>query len=372
MPRRRQDRDGIYERPNSPYYWASYVDVGGERVRRSTGIQKSTEGRKEAEALIVKWRLEVHRQKQWDEQPEHSFDELMLAYLQGPSTEKRAAERDRYSAKRLYAFFSGRTLLSLTASDMRAYINKRKVDGVQVGTINREIGLLSAALNWARRELDWDIANPAQGRRLREPVGRVRWITREEAQKLLETAAGITRAPHLVDFIRLGLHTGMRSGEMLGLAWRRVDLQAGLIYLEAGDQKNGKLGSVPLNREAREAILAREGFRSTHCPLSPWVFCNAQGERIAAIKRSFTSACAQAGISDFHPHDLRHTCAAWLVQAGVPIIEVRELLRHSTVTMTERYAHLAPHNVRQAVSALETSESHSGHTGPERRLRLVR
>ena len=72
-------------------------------------------------------------------------------------------------------------------------------------------------------------------------------------------------------------------------------------------------------------------------------------------------ACRKAGIEDFHIHDLRHTCAAWLVTAGVPLTEVRDLLGHSTITMTERYAHLAPENVRASVKLLESDRSRSGH-----------
>jgi len=60
-----------------------------------------------------------------------------------------------------------------------------------------------------------------------------------------------------------------------------------------------------------------------------------------------------AGIADFRIHDLRHTCAAWLVQAGVPLSEIRDLLGHSTISMTEKYAHLAPENIRSAVSVLD-------------------
>ena len=61
-------------------------------------------------------------------------------------------------------------------------------------------------------------------------------------------------------------------------------------------------------------------------------------------------------------HDLRHTCAAWLVSAGVPLSAVRDLLGHTTVRMTERYAHLAPENVRAAVDSLVASASHYGHS----------
>ena len=111
------------------------------------------------------------------------------------------------------------------------------------------------------------------------------------------------------------------------------------------------------------AIQARAEFRELHCPSSPWVFCDRNGNRIGSVKKSFASACRKAGVEDFHQHDLRHTCGAWLVQAGVPLIEVRELLRHSTVRMTERYAHLAPHNARAAVAALDSDSSRSGHVG---------
>ena len=79
-----------------------------------------------------------------------------------------------------------------------------------------------------------------------------------------------------------------------------------------------------------------------------------------------------AGIEDFRMHDLRHTCAAWLVTSGVPFSEVKELLGHSTVTMTERYAHLAPFKVQEAVSRLENIESRFAHgTQEENRRKTV-
>ena len=84
-------------------------------------------------------------------------------------------------------------------------------------------------------------------------------------------------------------------------------------------------------------------------------------ERIRDVKRSFGTACRRARIEDFRFHDLRHTCAAWLVSAGVPLTEVRDLLGHSSVKVTERYAHLAPENVRAAVAVLDAGESRSGH-----------
>jgi integrase len=288
----------------------------------------------------------------------------MLHYLDGPSARKRDQERDRYSAKQLYPVFSGRELNTLGAADVSAYIQQRLREGVQPATINREIGLLSTALNWARTELEWEIPNPAQGRRLKEPEGRLRWISRQEADTLLGAAKS---TPHLLDFIQLGLHTGMRKGEMLELAWDRVDLAQGLIYLGSEHQKNGRHGSVPLNAVALDALQSRQRFGAKYCPGSPWVFCRRNGDRIENIKKSFATACRKAGLEDFHPHDLRHTCAAWLVQAGVSIREVAELLRHSNIQVTMRYAHLAPDNVRSAVKKLEGRESRFSHgVMPER------
>ena len=141
--------------------------------------------------------------------------------------------------------------------------------------------------------------------------------------------------------------------EILGLEWSRVDLGTNLIFLEAVHTKTSKRRSVPLNQGARSVLLNRANFRAEHCPASPWVFAHKDGSRIKDVKRSFKTACDRAGIDDFRIHDLRHTCAAWLVSDNVPLTAVRDLLGHTTVKMTERYAHLAPENVRTAVGVLD-------------------
>jgi len=191
----------------------------------------------------------------------------------------------------------------------------------------------------------------------------MRWLTRAQAEGLVRAAATELRASHLPDFIRLALHTGMRKGELLGLEWRRVDLQTAVVHLEPRNTKTGRRRSVPLNKVAGEAILNRMRFRAQHTPASPWVFAQHNGKRIQDVKRTFTNACQRAGIMDFRIHDLRHTCAAWLVSACVSLAEVRDLPGHTTVKMTERYAHLAPENVRVAVSILEGNVSRSRHVG---------
>lgn len=289
---------------------------------------------------------------------------MMLLYIkQGPGQDKRSPERDTYSCKRLYPWFSGMKLTEIGAAEISGYIATRRTAGAAPATINREIGLLSAALNYAKRQLGWTVAeNPVIGRRLKTPQGRTRWLSYEQAQMLLDTVKANKRTLHLYDFIRLALNTGMRSGEMLELEWKRVDLQRQTIRLDTTHTKTAKARIIPVNEEARAALISRASFRAQNCPNSPWVFCNTQGVRIASIKKGFRLACERAGIEDFTPHDLRHTCGSWMVNAGVPLPEIRDLLGHSTVQMTERYAHLATENVTAAVQRINRGSSHSRHS----------
>jgi integrase len=174
---------------------------------------------------------------------------------------------------------------------------------------------------------------------------------------LIREAEKDWKSLHLADFIRLALNTGCRKNEMLKLSWDRVDLKANVLRLEGIHTKSGKRRAVPLNEEARRALLNRARFRAEHCPDSLWVFAHKSGERIQFMQNGFQAACGRAGIKDFRVHDMRHTCASWLVQGGVPLLEVSKLLGHSTTEMTERYAHLAPENLKAAVGVLDRLRS---------------
>jgi len=127
--------------------------------------------------------------------------------------------------------------------------------------------------------------------------------------------------------------------------------------LEASHTKTKKARTIPLNQAARRALLDQRDEQSKVGLQTPYVFAHIdarwRGQRIANLKNSFASACKRAGLKGVTPHTLRHTCASWLVMAGRPILEVRDILGHSTIKMTERYAHLAPENLVDAVSSIE-------------------
>ncbi len=341
---------GLTKRHDSSFYWASYTGPDGKRVRRSTG----TGNRKEAEAILARWKDEAFQAQKWGVQPQRTFEEVIVLYLKETEKEKRPGGHQRalYAVQALRPFFAGRSMNRLGAADVNAYIQMRYKAGRAAATINRELGVLSSAINHACRHWEWDLPNPVAGRKPKNPEGRVRWLRPEEARDLIRAAEANGQAPHLPDFIRLAVNTGCRKQELLGLEWSRVDLQRKLFVLESLNTKTNRRRAVPLNGAAWEALMGRMRFRAERCPASPWVFAHENGHRIQDVKKSFRSACNLAGVTDFRIHDLRHTCAAWLVTNGVPLAEVRDLLGHTTIRMTEKYAHLAPENVRAAVETL--------------------
>jgi integrase len=287
---------------------------------------------------------------------EWSFDDLLLAYLREVTPSKKAPERDKYSAKNLYRHLTGRRLSDIGASVAREYIASRVTAGASPGTINKEISLASAAWTWGQRELELSIVNPWRSRRQREPHGRKRFLTHEEAERLLSAArAAPGRAgAYLPEWITVCLFTGLRPGEALALSWAQVDLGKGLIQFAPDQQKGARHSLVPINARARAALIARARFRAEHCPDSPWVFCRRDGSRIASVKKGFADCVRRAGLEGLHPHDLRRTCGSWLIQAGEDIARVSAILRHSSVDVTAGvYAHLRPSDLQQSAAALD-------------------
>lgn len=319
--------------------------------------------------LEGKWKSELYKKEVWAETPETTFEEVILHYLNTrPNTQSENAKAfNLYRAKTLRVYYGGLLMNKLSAREVLSHRNKRMKE-VKNSTVNRELKMLSAAITAYNLDYETQLPNPIKGRILKEPEGRTRWITKAESVALIEAARKNDQAQHLPDLIILALNTGMRKQEMLGLEWRRVDFQNNLIHLEAQHTKAARRRTIPINNNAKSAILSRMNYRAKNCPASPWVFAHEDGGRILDVRRSFKTACRGCGIEDFRFHDMRHTCAAWLVSSGRDLQEVRDLLGHASITMTERYAHLAPENVRAAVAVLDdvilrksASQSRFGH-----------
>ncbi|MBT4405509.1 MAG: site-specific integrase [Acidiferrobacteraceae bacterium] len=346
-------RNGIYQ--------VTFQSSGGCQTRRSL----KTRDKGIAKQRAAKLELDIHEATLFGKEPARSFKKLMVAYLEA-KTRNRGFARLQYAAKPLLNYFGDSDLSKIKESHVEKYIAWRS-KSVSDGTVLREVGMLSAAFNHAIRKHHWRIENPCKGAdKPKEPKGRVRFITRAEAQRLIHDARwplnpsgkALTdqhRSPALADFIELALNTGCRKSELLALKWDHVDFATRLLYL--AQTKGGEWQTVPITEEARQLLVKRMRLRDQVCPDSPYVFfheivkAGAEiGDIVGGLKKSFASACIQAGIKDFRIHDLRHTFASWLVMDGVPLYEVSKMLRHSSIKMTERYAHLAPDHLHQVVA----------------------
>ncbi len=143
----------------------------------------------------------------------------------------------------------------------------------------------------------------------------------------------------------VALHTGMRKSEILNLKWEQVDLRHGFILLD--DTKNNSRREIPIDNTLREMFN-----KMPHSVESLYVFTDKNGNPFKEVKHSFTTALKKAGITDFRLHDCQHTASSVMVMAGIDLVTIKELLGHKSLTMTLRYAHLAPGHKRKAVNTL--------------------
>jgi integrase len=193
--------------------------------------------------------------------------------------------------------------------------------------------------------------SPVRGlRRAKENNSRVRFLTPNEEKKLrLAIRSKPEWAEHEAE-VDLALHTGLRRSSMyLHLLWENVDEKGRTLTIPI--TKNGDAITLPLNADAMRAlaIFKMRGDGNGR------VVRNAQGETLNVTAHWFPLAVRLAGIKDFRWHDLRHTFASRLRQAGVPLGNIAELLGHKGLSMTRRYAHLSISNLHEAVSRISNS-----------------
>ena len=154
---------------------------------------------------------------------------------------------------------------------------------------------------------------------------------------------------YLKPMVLLALNTGMRRGELFDLTINDVDLKQRHVVVRGSSAKSGKTRVIPLNKESNKilAVWIQESKPKDLVFPSP-----VSGKRFDNINKSWKRLLEEAQLSDFRFHDLRHTFASNLVMTGSDIYTVSELLGHSDVTVTKRYAHLAPEHKSKAVELL--------------------
>jgi integrase len=301
-------------------WYIDYTDAQGRRIRESIGA-------KDAASRVLTERLsQAFGERYLGERHKQNvlFADFSERYMEWARANKRprTVELNTWLLRPLLQAFGGARLDAVTVAQVEAYKVSRLQQGCGPIGVNKEVQLLRAMLRCA---VEWDVLEADPVRRwtmLREPPGRLRYLSLDEIPRLLD-ACGPTLRP----LVQAALMTGMRIGELRALRWEHVDLEHGHIHVT--DSKTGERRDLPLCGALTTVLhgLARDGLQ---------VF-GSEGHRTA-----WRTALRRAGIQDFRFHDLRHTFASHLAMQGTPLIAIQQLLGHRSLAMTLRYAHLSP------------------------------
>lgn len=353
------------ERLASGRYRGCYRD-GANRKRTVSGTFAH-----KAEARRVAGEAEVKVRKRLSADPEayrRPWSEWRVEWWDSRAVEPSTLRGDKGRlSKHLQPTWDERQIGAINRQDVKAWIASLQRDGVRAETIRRCVHLFSASMNAA---VDAEIIETNPAARLKLPKGELaqeRFLTHDELDLLLAQLP--TTRDQLI--VKMLANTGLRWGEMAGLHWNRVDLKRGTLrVVETWDETAGQMKSYPKSRHVRDvpipAWLVAEldelpitiggcghPHQSGKCR-SGLVLTTSQGNVLRNSKWSWVwrRAVLDADIGHARVHDLRHTYASWLLQAGVPLAEVGRLLGHVSAATTQRYAHLAELPTAAVVAAL--------------------
>lgn len=217
---------------------------------------------------------------------------------------------------------------ALTSKLLAVYRDKR-LGFVSGSTVNRDLSVISHALNTATKEWGFNLANPITLlRKPKENPARERRLRDGEEQRLLNEIDAKTNNQWLKAVVIFAIETCMRRGEILSLTWENVDLQRRVARLL--DTKNGEGRSVPLTQKATALLLGLP--RSIDGRVFPTT--------AEAVKLAFGRALERAGINDLRFHDLRHEAVSRMFEKGLNMMEVATISGHKTLQMLKRYTHM--------------------------------
>ena len=270
----------------------------------------------------------------------------------------------------------GTRLKDITREQARSLFAAKIADGLSRASVMQIVGLLRAILNHAIDDGRVQ-SNPAvrlgrfyRGRTETEATPTVEPFTSAQLAHLFATCDN--EAPAWSDFLRTAAWTGLRQGELLGLQWADIDFAAGFIHVRrtvayrkgkllCGSPKSGRARKVDLASRLAALLQARKLIADTDAlvagrGLNPWIFPNTAGvphDAMNLLHRWWGPLLDAAGMRRARFHDLRHTFASLLIQAGESLAYVRDQLGHSSIKITvDLYGHLVPGANRGAVDRL--------------------
>jgi integrase len=277
--------------------------------------------------------------------------------------------------------FGKMKMVAITHDDMDAlHRDITTIRGTPVRA-NRTVEVLRKAFNLAIR-WKWREDNPASGVRRNPEEKRNRYLNKIEIAALAR-ALNDHSEPVSANAIKLLMLTGARRGEVLGATWEMFDLENGVWTKPSAHTKQRRLHRVPLSGPALHLLkemkeTAKRKAEADGAPLNPFVFSGLNGKALTDIKRTWGSVCRKAGLAaqvekkgrdgkvmknkDGKPimvwqptvrvHDIRHSFASILVSAGASLPLIGQMLGHTQVTTTARYAHLYDDPLRKAAETV--------------------
>lgn len=325
---RRPSGEGSLRRKGKVWYGVVTVPGGARRelslktTKKSTAVEKlrkllddASQGRIVPDKAIVRGR--------------DGWKRLVANYR---ATGRKEVPERRW--KHLEPAFGGDDVRAITTARMEAYANERRAEGAKPATINRELACLRRMLNLLR---DDGVNFPRFPRfpRLTEDNVRTNFLDDDGYDRLHAELP----APHDVA-LSVGFWLGWRHGEVYGLEWRRVDLEAGTVRLDPGKTKNRRGRYVhlpePLLVELRAWREATDVEEKRLGRIIPWVF-HRHGRQLKSGRKAWRAAAIRAGVPGVWFHDLRRSAARAYVRAGVPGVIVQQITGHKTQSMLHRY-----------------------------------
>jgi integrase len=261
--------------------------------------------------------------------------ELLNRYLKECTPQKRGSGPEACRIRALLRHpLAKRVIASIRGVDIARYRDER-LQRIKPGSLRRELTILSQLFEVSRKEWGINVHNPvrdiklpadngARNRRLRDAKD-----GSDSEERRLLAACRKCRNPSLLPIVKLAIETAMRQSELVNIQWKHVDLARRTAFLP--NTKNGDTRTVPLSTAALDVLTALPGDQSGD------VF---QGVTAQAIKKAFIRAVRNAGINDFHFHDLRHEATTRLFERGLNIMEVATITGHKDLRMLRRYTHL--------------------------------
>ena len=273
--------------------------------------------------------------------------DLIQLYLEYSKANKASYKADIHSMDVILSYFNNCSIETITAADIENFkTHIKNTTSNKNATINRYLAALSKMFNLGIENKLIDKNPMRQVHKLKEDNHKIRFLTKEEEIRLFNAIDETNR--HIEPILICALQTGMRKGEIFELLKSCVDIKGG--FIELLKTKSGKARKIPISDKLKAVLITALSDKNNQ---SEYVFINPDtGTKYDDIKRSFHTLLKKANIDNFRFHDLRHTVATRLAGANIDLTVVQEILGHSSIQTTMRYAHPVPERKKQAINIL--------------------